>query len=416
MTSILARQSLLTQLSGELVRVPYPNTNFPAGKGFTWTYLRIIQKNLPKIEQIIDLTDIKGTEHRCNKTALSIFETEIKPNIEKQVKKEILDNTLGLITSIDGKIYSLNSSIELTDVINKKVIDISNKSLLTFSEHAFKRYIEVLNSQKRVILLERRDKNGKLQRMLVPLYTRYSKCYQDKVKKRMKWLIYHYGNRNAVTLCLTLDPKKFNNDIFLMWTTIKKEMNRFLTALKYYFRKRNVQFPKYIVSIEAQKNGNPHLHFVFLGCKRILDWRKIRDLWHLGGIRINRTYEGNKIRHPINYITKYITKTFTTTDNENVLTQSLTWLFNIRSFSTNRGLIIPLNPNKESDWRPVCLFICKKNIDMLSLQKFVDNLDNSPLNPVMKDHWIHKRIISEMERLHIEYRMKVLKCMWGNMI
>jgi hypothetical protein len=173
----------------------------------------------------------------------------------------------------------------------------------------------------------------------------------------MNWLIWKYGNANCVSLVLTLNPKIYDNNLFDMCINIKKEMNRFLTALKYYFKKYNIIFPEYIATIEFQKSGNPHLHFVFFRCTRLMDWRKLRKLWGRGHISVNRTYDGYKIKNPINYITKYITKTFTKTNDENCLSQSLVWLFNIRSFSTSRGLITPIKAKNSGEWKPICLII-----------------------------------------------------------
>ena len=260
--------------------------------------------------------------------------------------------------------------------------------MIKYAKKYFKYYIEEAQNKKRYILIQKIKSDGCIRRWLMPLDTRYSKKYQREVKKRMRWLINQYGNKNAVSLVLTLDPKKFNNNTYEMWSSIKKEMNRFLTALRYYFKKQSNSFPKYIVTLEAQKNGNPHLHFVFLGCKRLLDWRKIRKLWHLGHISINRTYQGTKIQYPINYITKYITKTFTTTSEKNLLTQSLLWLFNIRSYSSSKGLLFPIKPKSQDNCEPLCLIIGYENITLFDLEEIINIHVTSPLDPILKDHWI----------------------------
>ena len=41
---------------------------------------------------------------------------------------------------------------------------------------------------------------------------------------------------------------------------------------------------------------------------------------------------------------KYISKTYTDTNEKNELTKALCWLFNIRSYQCSRGLISPLKP------------------------------------------------------------------------
>jgi len=320
--------SYVTFLKENGVTSPQGNffSNFEnENEGLTCTPLRIIQKNL----EIIELTGEHNKTIPANKTALATFESQIKKNKE-----------------------NMNVSLR-------------NNILIQFSLKSFNFYIKQNQNKKRFILIQKKsDKNI---RKLIPIETRYCRSYQRKIRKRMNWLIYKYGNKNAVTLILTLDPKIFRYNKYLMWKSIKKEMNRFLTSLKYYFKKRGIPFPKYIATIEAQKSGNPHLHFLFLNSKRLMDWRKIRKLWGLGHTSIDRTYDGKNIKYAINYITKYITKTFTKTDKENLLTQSLTWLFNIRSFSTSRGLIAPINPIGLGEWRP--LFLIKCDVTLIPMLK-----------------------------------------------
>lgn len=328
-------------------------------KALPSTHLRIIQKNceiIPLIDENGNLIEKNYTPNFANKRNLIIFETEIYNKMNKSF--------LGIC--------------------------FLNDLLLKYAKKCFTIYFEEIISQKRYIVLEK-TVNNKIIRGFFPIDTRFSKNYQRKVRKRMNWLIFRYGNNNAVNLTLTIDPKEFNNDKFKMWIEIKKELNRFLTALKYYFKKRKIGFPPYICTIEAQENGNPHLHFVFLSCKRLLDWRKIKKLWGLGHIFINRTPEGIKIRHPLNYITKYITKTFTKTNNENLLTQSLCWLFHIRSFSTSKKLIIPIKPVGTGEWKPIFLIIGNKFFELSDIRKIF--CIDTDLTHELKDHWIEEVLL-----------------------
>ena len=196
----------------------------------------------------------------------------------------------------------------------------------------------------------------------------------------MSWLTWKYGNSKAVLLTLTLDPKLYKNDKLKMWNDIKPQYHRFITALKYHFENQNRTFPKYICSIESQKNGNPHLHIVFLEATRLIDWREIKKLWHQGFFYINRTHDKKKIRYPINYITKYITKTFCDTNEKNLLAQSLSWLFNIRSFSCSRRLIIPLKPKSSSVWTAEWLLIVENEVEISFLLEYI-NLITRMANP-----------------------------------
>lgn len=229
-----------------------------------------------------------------------------------------------------------------------------NNQLLDFAQNRFNSYISEINSDDRFIYVEDNINDDKL---VFELDTRYSRSYQEKIIRRAKYLSYHYRNKRSVLLTLTIDPSKYANDKYKMWIDIKNQYNRFITAVKYYFKKQGLKLPPYICTVEAQKGrpennyiskGNPHLHICFLGASRLLDWRVLRDLWGLGHIWVNRSQDNRKIRNPVNYIMKYITKTYTETNNENRLTQSLCWLFNIRSYQCSRGLITPLKPSCKS--------------------------------------------------------------------
>ncbi len=224
---------------------------------------------------------------------------------------------------------------------------------MDFALTRFNLYINEINSYERHIFA---NSNFDDDNIVFELDTRYSRSYQEKIIRRAKYLSYHFRHRRSVLLTLTIDPEKFDNDKYRMWIAIKKEYNRFITAVKYYFRKQGLKLPPYICTVEAQKGrpennfiarGNPHLHICFLGASRLLDWRILRDLWGLGHIWINRSQNKQRIRNPVNYIMKYIIKTYTQTNYENQLTQALCWLFNIRSYQCSRGLITPLKPNSK---------------------------------------------------------------------
>jgi len=344
---------------GQFLAHNYPSEAMACvSKPLTCTSLRIIQKNyeiIPLTEEDGELIEKNYTLNFANKRDLIIFETEILNKYD----------------------------------INNLNIYFANDLLLEYASKRFKIYLKNTVNQKRYILIEKKDKDKKI-RKLLPIESRFSKSYQKKVRKRMNWLIYKYGNAKAVNLTLTINPKKYKYNKFKMWKEIKKELNRFLTALKYYFKKRNIPFPPYICTIEAQKEpnsrGNPHFHFVFLNAKRLLDWRKIRKLWGLGHIYINRTYDGYNIKYPINYITKYITKTFTENNEENLLTQSLCWLFHIRSFSTSRGLITPINSIDTGEWKPICLIVGNEFFELSDIKNLFEV--DEPLSYIYKDHWI----------------------------
>ncbi|HEC75933.1 MAG TPA: hypothetical protein ENI33_01585 [Thermoplasmatales archaeon] len=233
------------------------------------------------------------------------------------------------------------------------------KAFFSFVLQSFNDYLEAFNIRRFIYC-----KNAKGKELFIPLTHRFSESYTKKVKSRMDSLNAQYHNSKSVLLTLTINPALFKNKLE-MWIVVKKELNRFMTSLKYHFKvdnKRRIkkgysprEFPKYFCTIQAhsgEKNrkgeeskayGQPHIHILFLNAARLLDWREIRDIWKLGHISINRTPDGGKIRYPINYVSRYIMRTFTKTDDSNILTQALVWFFGVRSYSCSRDLLLPLH-------------------------------------------------------------------------
>jgi len=355
---------------------------------------RIIAKNV----KCIDLENIDRHHKRANRIALNHFLREVVKNCYSDLIVECFREYYSANEKANLTIemlkeggYLLAPPIEVITELNSKKISVKNKALINSSKKMFKFYNRHLEGEYQCILISGSTDEGKtIHNSIMKLENRYSNSYRKKVEKRMNWLCYKYGNSQAVLLTLTIDPKRYNNDKLRMWQDVKNQYHRFITALNYHFKKNGRVFPKYLCSIESQKNGNPHLHIVFLGASRLLDWRKIRDLWHQGFIFINRTNGNQKIRYPINYVTKYITKTFCKTTDKNLLTQSLSWLFNIRSYSCSRGLVFPLKPKSTGEWIANGLIIVKKEIGMDFLLSNIDLVNRfmNPLDPLFKDHWI----------------------------
>ena len=177
----------------------------------------------------------------------------------------------------------------------------------------------------------------------------------------------------GVFLTLTINPnytdKEGDMTLPRAWQTIAKEWNRFLTRLKHEIvgsKKLNIPKSKrkkspfnlnnlqYVWVLEAQQNGYPHIHALFLG----IDWlfnvgnkeewledgphsKNLKHFWKVGSVFINKTASGMNIQSPVNYLMKYIRKTFNKqpdSDNKKELTQALLWAFNKRSFNVSRGL------------------------------------------------------------------------------
>jgi len=295
---------------------------------------------------LVDPDNIDHNTKRANKNAMEYYienkVIECKSGLANKLLMEYLDQPY----LIDYALKDL--PLEVTMQYNRSIVSYKNKALLNYAEETFMRYIWKVEKEHRYIVTQSEaDPDLRHAKLLL---TRYHNEYCKKIKSRMQWLSYVYRNAPAVLLTLTMDPKKFNQDKFLMWSVITKEVDRFMQAVRMHFKRNNIIFPKYLWAIEGQKNGNPHIHIVFLGARRLLDWRKLLKYWNNGAIYINKTNDGQTVRYPINYVTGYITKTFGNTNYDNLRTQSLIWLFNHHSFNRSHKLIIPLNPKGCGDW------------------------------------------------------------------
>jgi len=320
-----------------------------------------------------NVTELKSVDRsiRANKSAMAYINVELT-KVNNEVN-DVLDTT---------KYYHDNEFIKACIKIK---IDRSNQFILNNCCTMFKGYINDFNKRKRTILIHRtNDKNEDIFKNML-MENRFSRSYQRKIQKRMNWLIWKYGNKKAVMLRLSINPKLYNSDKIKMWMDIKYQVNRFFANIRWKLKTIDKEMPPYILCIEAHKGqaknnwigkGNPHIHIVFLNASRLMDWKVIKKMWGIGGIYINRV-GGSKIRHPISYITKYITKTFTTTNNNNLLTQSLVWLFGRRSFSTSRYLIKPLKSKSEHVWTSCFMFVSLNDTEaafitwILGFTKFV---------------------------------------------
>jgi hypothetical protein len=75
---------------------------------------------------------------------------------------------------------------------------------------------------------------------------------------------------------------------------------------------------------------------------------------------------------------KYISKTYTDTNESNKLTQALCWLFNIRSYQCSRGLIYPIKTKiKDSGFLSKYLIIVNDEIPTTYLYKNLKEFDKS---------------------------------------
>lgn len=136
---------------------------------------------------------------------------------------------------------------------------------------------------------------------------------------------------NGVFLTLTIDPKKIG--WYEAWTGLSHRIELFMQNLR-----RNLKIKlNYVYVVETQLNSTfyPHVHMIFLGIKRLADWRKIQEWWNWGYIYINKTNAGEQVRNPISYIMKYIRKGLMPTldfESKTFKNNVLIWLFRKRQF------------------------------------------------------------------------------------
>jgi len=251
-----------------------------------------------------------------------------------------------------------SSRLPISVVINynRELTDYKNACLLDYAERRFSGYIHSLDKTSRYLYMEHNETG---ENSLKKIITRYSDSYRDRIKKRMNWLMWNYGNENCCLLTLTIDPKKYNYDKFDMWIAISKKYERFIEKLKIYFKRHKRPFPPNLWGVESMygrpennymSRGNPHLHVCFFNCKYVAPVETIEKYWGQGFVKVNSTAKNETVRYPIHYITKYITETFTNNSPDNTLVQSLVWLFNKHSFDHSDGLVLPLYPKGSGDW------------------------------------------------------------------
>ena len=154
----------------------------------------------------------------------------------------------------------------------------------------------------------------------------------------------------GVFLTLTIDHKIVTN-LKDAWQNIAKRWHTFIVRLK---KELKVKDLHYIWVLEAQGNGYPHIHALFLGLDYLFwagnkqAWindnphsKNLKHFWAWGSVFVNSTKSNTGVKNPVSYMMKYIRKTFTpySKDDKKELTQALLWAFNKRSWNTSRGLL-----------------------------------------------------------------------------
>jgi len=187
-------------------------------------------------------------------------------------------------------------------------------------------------------------------------------------------------------LTLTYDHDK--RSLIEAWKNISKDLHAFRKKLFYTL---GYHIP-YLWVIEAQKNGYPHIHMLFFGVNYIYyngtfeDYQKrkkgeltdksIQSMWNLGFTSVNTTKKGDEIKNPVSYVMKYVRKTWSEWNDEAILTKSLLWTFNKRSFNVSR------------DFSKYCLSLKKPDKPIIEMIYNPVDLENTVI--LSKNHYIPK--------------------------
>lgn len=348
--------------------------------------------------QFISVDNINRDFKKENVECYKFYKNEVIPEIEFKTLNELYCKSYDL-EYFDLELHSFKFPLDLYNDYNSLIEKRSNDSLLYFSEKRFLRWYKKVKSSSRYILTR---KDGK--KRLKKLICRYDPKYQKMIQNRMNWLMYKYGNENALSITLTLNPSNFRNDKMCMWETINILLNEFFDNLRMWYKKRDLDFPKYIRCIEAMKGqkindfvgrGNPHIHICLFGVKHVSK-EVIEGFWPYGFNFINSTAKNKKVRYPIHYITKYITKTYTENDPDNTLNQSLVWIFNKNSYDHSKKLLYPLYSKGDGSW--ICEFIIEMDplendfMERDLIFRVEENLYKIP-PPIMINHDLHEGVI-----------------------
>ena len=167
----------------------------------------------------------------------------------------------------------------------------------------------------------------------------------------------------AVFLTLTYDRKIVPSltDALLM---LNADWNRFLSRL----RAELGPLPPYLMTLEFQRDGYPHIHALFFGIEYLFEngthlmyadatqkrssVKSIESFWKKGYSYINRTKRGATVHSPVAYMMKYISKEWGwgRGSEESTLNHAMLWITGKRCFNTSRSLMNFLKANSE---RPV---------------------------------------------------------------
>ena len=279
--------------------------------------------------------------------------------IEKQAKRQNFKQNSEKLNSFEENI---NATVEdmITEGFEKYIEDLKNKAVLL------------------------RSKDDPSTAFIVRPYktSRYSSVGQKKLAKTIKKRF--AGVESGVFLTLTFDPKRVS--LISAWANLPSLIKHTMKYLKTYAQreakargaKANIQ---YIWTLEVQGNGYPHVHVFYPSIKRLIDVKKIRQIWGVGFVSIKKL-EGVRVGE---YMSKYLSK-------GQGLEKALpfVWFFKIRLYGASNMLILK-TPKGESKYTFVGMcFLDEEGKNLASLEALV-RLNN--IN-VVKDFDTDKIILS----------------------
>ena len=175
----------------------------------------------------------------------------------------------------------------------------------------YKTYIDDLKDQ--VVLLREYEDPGSAVALFPYSLSRYSRSGQRKIAKSLQARF--PANTDGVFLTLTFDPKRFS--MLDAYRTVTKRLSKFLSELRTYAQREVEKQVKntgikakvkieyiWVIEIQTQKTGYPHVHVFFPNLKRILPQELIEKLWGAGFVFVKKL-QGVRAGE---YMSKYLTK------------------------------------------------------------------------------------------------------------
>jgi len=202
-----------------------------------------------------------------------------------------------------------------------------------------------------------------------PLH-RHQKRYKNKQRNRITRLR-DYQRLARYVIHMTVDPKLYASDheakdaLLRAWYKMYHRLRR---------RSDNVQGLR---AVEAQQNGQPHIHVVLWGVYLPKDWGP--RMWKLYGgyVKVERVRHGNAA--VVSYLGKYLSKM-----SDLDLAALTRWGAQTLTVCGKemRELLGPLNSEKTSeDWELFGFYHCREEIVWSLGEDFAEELYNDPTGP-----------------------------------